>query len=49
MLLMKDVPFDFFNECLQAFNRLKKELVNAPIMVAPDWDLSFALMCDASD
>ena len=49
MLLDKDVPFNFSNDCLQAFNRLKKELVNAPIMVAPDWDLPFELMCDASD
>ena len=24
-------------------------MVNASIMVAPDWDLSFELMCDASD
>ena len=49
MLLVKDVSFDFFDECLQAFNRLKKELVNATIMEAPDWDFPFELMCDASD
>ena len=49
MLLVKNVTFNFFDECLQAFNRLKKELVNAPIMVASDWDLPFELMCDASD
>ena len=49
MFLEKDVPFNFSNDCLQALNRLKKELVNAPIMVAPDWDLPFELMCDASD
>ena len=24
-------------------------LVNAPIMIAPDWKLSFKIMCDASD
>ena len=24
-------------------------MVNAPIMVAPNWDLPFELMCDASD
>ena len=49
MLLVKDVTFDFSDECLQAFNRLKKELVNTPIIVAPYWDLPFELMCDAND
>ena len=49
MLLEKDMSFNFSNDCLQAFNRLKKELVNAPIMVALDWDLPFELMCDRSD
>ena len=49
MLLVKDVPFNFFDKCLQAFNILKKELVNAPIMVAPNWELPFDLMYDVSD
>ena len=49
MLLEKDMSFNFSNDCLQAFNRLKKELVNAPIMVASDWDLPFELMYDRSD
>ncbi|KAJ4700581.1 Retrovirus-related Pol polyprotein [Melia azedarach] len=48
-LLIKDIPFDFSNDCLQAFNTLKKRLISAPIIVAPDWDLPFELMCDASD
>ena len=43
------MPFDFSNDCLQAFNTLKKRLISAPIIVAPDWDLPFELMCDASD
>ena len=34
---------------MQAFETLKKELTKAPIMVAPDWNLPFELMCDASD
>ncbi|GJX36401.1 reverse transcriptase domain-containing protein [Tanacetum coccineum] len=28
---------------------LKKKLTEAPILIAPDWDLPFKLMCDASD
>ena len=28
---------------------LKDKLVSAPIVVAPDWDFPFELMCDASD
>ena len=34
---------------MQAFETLKKELTKAPIMVAPDWNLPFELMYDASD
>ncbi|PWA89749.1 hypothetical protein CTI12_AA107640 [Artemisia annua] len=48
-LLEKDAPFIFSNECLDAFNILKKKLTEDPILVAPDWDLPFELMCDASD
>ncbi|GJT69016.1 reverse transcriptase domain-containing protein [Tanacetum coccineum] len=33
----------------QAFNALKKKLTEATILVAPDWDLPFKIMCDASD
>nr|GEW16942.1 reverse transcriptase domain-containing protein [Tanacetum cinerariifolium] len=36
-------------ECIEAFQTLKKKLTEAPILVAPDWDLPFELMCDASD
>ncbi|GKC43093.1 reverse transcriptase domain-containing protein [Tanacetum coccineum] len=48
-LLSKDTPFVFCSECIQAFNLLKEKLVNAPIMVTPNWNLPFELMCDASD
>nr|GEU85932.1 reverse transcriptase domain-containing protein [Tanacetum cinerariifolium] len=48
-VLEKDTPFFFSKECIEAFQTLKKELTKAPILVAPDWDLPFELMCDASD
>ncbi|GJR70296.1 reverse transcriptase domain-containing protein [Tanacetum coccineum] len=31
------------------FQTLKKKLTEAPILIAPDWDLPFELICDASD
>ncbi|GKA90917.1 reverse transcriptase domain-containing protein [Tanacetum coccineum] len=48
-LLEKNTPFIFSNECIQAFETLKKKLTQAPFLIAPDWDLPFELMCDASD
>ncbi|GJS52706.1 reverse transcriptase domain-containing protein [Tanacetum coccineum] len=48
-LLEKNTPFIFSNECIQPFETLKKKLTEAPILIAPDWDLPFELMCDASD
>ncbi|XP_021719499.1 uncharacterized protein LOC110687192 [Chenopodium quinoa] len=48
-LLLKDAPFDFTNECLESFNRIKQALISAPIICAPDWNLPFEIMCDASD
>nr|GEU43662.1 hypothetical protein [Tanacetum cinerariifolium] len=48
-LLEKETPFIFSKECIDAFNTLKKKLTKAPILVVPDWNLPFELMCDASD
>ncbi|GKA25169.1 reverse transcriptase domain-containing protein [Tanacetum coccineum] len=48
-LLVKDAPFNFSEECIQAFETLKWELIQAPIMIKPDWSLLFEIMCDASD
>ncbi|CAN6440999.1 unnamed protein product [Victoria cruziana] len=48
-LLAKDVSFVFSEECLRSFNLLKEALVSAPILRAPDWNLDFEIMCDASD
>ncbi|GKF15667.1 reverse transcriptase domain-containing protein, partial [Tanacetum coccineum] len=44
-LLEKETPFFFSKECIESLIHLKE----APILIAPDWDLSFELMCDASD
>ncbi|GKB23133.1 reverse transcriptase domain-containing protein [Tanacetum coccineum] len=48
-LLEKETPFFFSKECIESFNTLKRKLAEAPILIAPDWDLPFELMCDASD
>ncbi|GJX42961.1 reverse transcriptase domain-containing protein [Tanacetum coccineum] len=48
-LLMKDAKFNFFDDCKKAFNILKEKLTTAPIIISPDWNAPFELMCDASD
>ncbi|GJT65623.1 reverse transcriptase domain-containing protein [Tanacetum coccineum] len=48
-LLEKETPFILSTECREAFETLKKKITVAPILVAPDWDLPFEIMCDASD
>jgi hypothetical protein len=48
-LLAKDAPFEFDDECLNAFQTLNKACIFAPIIQPPDWSLSFEIMCDASD
>nr|GEU73958.1 DNA-directed DNA polymerase [Tanacetum cinerariifolium] len=48
-LLEKETPFVFSKECVDAFNTQKKKLTEALILVVPDWNLPFELMCDASD
>nr|GEW72983.1 reverse transcriptase domain-containing protein [Tanacetum cinerariifolium] len=47
-LLKKDTPFIFSKECVEAFQTLKRKLTEAPILIAPNWDMPFELMCDAS-
>ncbi|KAJ9556921.1 hypothetical protein OSB04_011535 [Centaurea solstitialis] len=39
----------FYRSCTTAFETLKHQLTNAPIMVPPDWNQPFEIMCDASD
>nr|XP_016462018.1 PREDICTED: uncharacterized protein LOC107785270 [Nicotiana tabacum] len=44
-----DHLFVFSDDCMLAFEELKERLVTAPIIVAPDWEQQFELMCDAGD
>nr|GEV08835.1 reverse transcriptase domain-containing protein [Tanacetum cinerariifolium] len=48
-LLEKNTPFIFSEDCIKAFQMLKKKLTEAPILIAPNWDLPFELMFDAID
>nr|GEV03889.1 hypothetical protein [Tanacetum cinerariifolium] len=48
-ILEKDTSFFFSKECVEAFQTLKRKLTEAPILIAPYWDLPFELMCDASN
>nr|GEV48585.1 reverse transcriptase domain-containing protein [Tanacetum cinerariifolium] len=48
-LLEKETSFNFSKKCIESFNTLKKKLAEAKILVAPDWDLPFKIMCDAND
>nr|GEX58433.1 hypothetical protein [Tanacetum cinerariifolium] len=48
-LLEKNTLFIFSEDCIKAFQMLKKKLTEAPILIAPNWDLPFELMCDESE
>nr|GEX56560.1 reverse transcriptase domain-containing protein [Tanacetum cinerariifolium] len=48
-LLEKETPFVFSKDSVDVFETLKKNLTEVSILVVPDWNLPFKLMCDASD
>ena len=48
-LLEKDAKFIWEEECQKSFEELKSHLTTAPIVRAPNWQLPFEVMCDASD
>ena len=48
-LLEHNRDFKFDEACLRAFEILKKALIFAPIIIAPDWEKPFELMYDTSD
>nr|GEV45874.1 reverse transcriptase domain-containing protein [Tanacetum cinerariifolium] len=45
----KRYPIHFSKKYVEAFQTLKIKLTEAPILIAPNWDMPFELMCDASD
>ena len=48
-LLKKDANFKFDEFCQRSFEEIRSKLVEAPIMVKPDWVKEFEIMCDVSD
>ena len=47
-LVDKECQFYFDESCVKAFGELKEKLVSAPIIISPDWNRQFEVMCDAS-
>ena len=48
-LLEKDAKFAWDEDCQRSFEELKTYLTTEPIVRAPNWQLPFEVMCDASD
>ncbi|MCO5560567.1 hypothetical protein L7F22_014182 [Adiantum nelumboides] len=43
------VAFEWTNECIESFEKLRKALIDAPILRAPDWNKVFHVHIDASN
>ena len=48
-LLGDRVKFTWTPVCQDAFDKVKRILMDSPVLMAPDFDKSFKLYCDASD
>ncbi|GJZ50576.1 reverse transcriptase domain-containing protein [Tanacetum coccineum] len=48
-LLEKDIPFEIADENVKNIELQKEKLTCAFVIVSPNWNLLFELMCDASD
>ena len=48
-LLEKDAKFSWNGDCQRSFEELKSYLTTTPIVRAPNWQLPFEVMSDASD
>ncbi|MBW0523901.1 hypothetical protein O181_063616 [Austropuccinia psidii MF-1] len=47
-LCSKDVVFESTKERRDAYERIKHELTNAPVLILPDFELSFKLYIDSA-
>jgi hypothetical protein len=47
-LLKKDKKFEWTPACEASFQKLKKRLMTAPILVMPDMEKPFSIYCDVS-
>ena len=48
-ILEKDAKFEWDAECQQRFEEIKAYLTTTPMVRAPNWQLPFEVMCDASN
>ena len=48
-LLRKNKPFNWTQDCQNAFETMKNALLTAPVLSYPDISRPFILACDASD
>ena len=48
-LLEKEAKFIWDADCQKSFEKLKAYLTTTLIVRAPNWQLPFEVMCDASD
>jgi len=48
-LLAKNMSFTLDAECMNSWDKLKRECISAPIISAPDWSKPFEIIYDASD
>ena len=48
-LLEKDIPFGITQKCPVVLETLKEKLINAPIIIVPDWNYPFEFMCNGND
>ena len=47
-LTRKEVKFDWDDQCEEAFQKLKRRLTSAPILIVPDRRQEYTVYCDAS-